>query len=131
MKTWSILLVDEDQDDVDFFAEALARRCVDCTLHVCSDGSEAVKHLASLDILPDLIVTDFAFPKDNALVLLYTLKNHARFVKIPVIVFTTSSYEITIRNSEGHGASLILAKPTDLQMMDGLVDQMLALLYHA
>jgi two-component system, response regulator len=95
-KNHTVLLVEDDPDDVLMVIEALADMPSIKLVHE-KNGFEALAYLKELRAkaapLPCLIVLDMNMPILNGKQLLSILKNGEDFNSIPAIVFTTSSNE--------------------------------------
>ena len=99
-----ILLVEDNPGDVLLTKEALSEIMSLEMLHVAIDGKEALDHLVdvcedSSKSLPDLILLDLNLPKVNGHEVLQAIKNDPRFLRIPVIILSTSSQEQDILKS--------------------------------
>lgn len=106
------LLVDDDIDDQDLFAEAVHE--IDSTIQCYSvfDCEEALQFLRSGTVsLPDLIFLDLNLPRINGKQCLIELKNDAVLRDIPVIIYSTSSERSDIAETARLGAVHFLTKP--------------------
>jgi DNA-binding response OmpR family regulator len=108
----SILIVEDDVDDVSFLQEGFN----EINFHnvvFYNEALSAIKYLNSIedDQLPDLIVTDFNLPALNGLELVRFLKRHVRFSGVPVVVFSTSISAADRHNFINEGVADILIKP--------------------
>ena len=74
-----------------------------------SNGREALE-IAARE-LPDLIVMDIMMPEVDGLSALQRLKKDAVTKKIPVIIITANSRQVTREEAESSGAALFLTKP--------------------
>lgn len=105
----SILLVDDDLDDQQFFCEAL--KFVDGTivLNTAKDGVDAIETLNH--ITPDVILLDLNMPRMNGVEFLQQLKKSNKFGNIPVIIY--SSFLSTFDKVEIYslGAKQFVKKP--------------------
>ena len=91
----TILLVEDDPDDVLLITDALKSTSSGLTIINKKNGLEALNYLnerkSGSDLLPCLIIMDINMPVLNGKQLLAILKNEDDFKCIPLIVFTTSS----------------------------------------
>jgi CheY-like chemotaxis protein len=90
----TILLVDDDPDDVFLLSDAL--KAVDPSFEIIEayDGDAALLLLEKMyerKVIPDLIVLDINMPVLDGREVLRILKNSEHYKDIPVIVYTTSS----------------------------------------
>ena len=84
----TILLVDDDRDDIGLFKEAVIR--IDKTIDVIvgRNGEEALKLLQ--EITPDLIFLDINMPVMDGIKCLAAIRNDKSFDHIPVIMHSTA-----------------------------------------
>lgn len=91
----TILLVEDDPDDVLLITDALKSTSSGLTIINKKNGLEALNYLNEVksgnDLLPCLIIMDINMPVLNGKQLLAILKNEDDFKFVPLIVFTTSS----------------------------------------
>ena len=112
----TILLVDDDQDDVEFFTVALKEIEPDSVCFVANDGNEALVMLRfGMQQLPDYIFLDLNMPLMNGRECLAELKKDERLKDIPVIICTTSSDQRDKDATEKLGAMYFFTKPLSLQ----------------
>ena len=94
----TILLVEDDPDDVLLITDALKSTSSGLTIINKKNGLEALNYLNEVksgnDLLPCLIVMDINMPVLNGKQLLAILKNEDDFKFVPLIVFTTSSTDV-------------------------------------
>ena len=91
----TILLIEDDPDDVYLITEALKRSAASLNILHKKNGLEALTYLHGIksknNFSPCLIIMDINMPVLNGKQLLRILKNEEDFQSIPVIIFTTSS----------------------------------------
>jgi CheY-like chemotaxis protein len=83
-KIYSVLLVDDSEDDRFFLRNAISKSSCFKLLHELCDGEEAVKYLAGKEHfakreiypLPDLLVLDLKMPRMNGYEVLLWLQSH-------------------------------------------------------
>ena len=118
----SILVVDDDADDRDLFAEAL--REIDQSIYCgfAKDGFEALDILSRPgNILPDFIFLDLNMPRLSGNQFLALVKKSERLQKIPVIIFSTSIFKLEADEAKQLGAAFFLKKPsTFTDLVDSL-----------
>jgi CheY-like chemotaxis protein len=109
----SILMVDDDKHDQEYFAEMLNEADSSALLSIAPDGKQALELLHSSTTLPDLIFLDLNMPIMDGFEFLTHLKSGDQYKglkKIPVIVFTTTNTHY--KKCYNLGACLSIPKPT-------------------
>lgn len=109
MKT-SFLLVDDDSDDAGLFCEAIKEVDPTAVCHLASHGEEALEILARIET-PDIIFLDINMPRMNGWECLAELKTNDAYRDIPVIMYSTSSYQREIDIASEAGALCFYTKP--------------------
>jgi CheY-like chemotaxis protein len=112
-----LLLIDDDFDDFLLIEEALEEIDFACTIHAIMDPVQVFPYLASLDKYkyPDLILLDLNLPKINGKKILTRLKNDEKFMRIPVVMLTTSGAEEDIKYCFKHGCNSYIIKPSKFE----------------
>jgi len=116
-----ILLVEDNQDDVDFALHALQRAKVATRVFVVRDGEEALDFLfcrdafahRSFDHPPKLVLLDLKLPKIDGMEVLKHLKSDSRTRKIPVVIMTSSKEDRDLERGYDLGANSYIQKPVD------------------
>src|SRR6476620_6325534 len=86
-----ILIVDDDSDDVQLLTEAVYKTNNTYTCIAVSNGEEALDFLQNALSKPDYIFLDLNMPRINGKECLIEIKRNARFIDIPVIIYSTTS----------------------------------------
>lgn len=107
----TLLLIDDDADDHEFFGMALQETDPSIKLVSASDGVDALEKLDSGQVLPDLIFLDNNMPRMNGLECLIQLKKRKATSQIPVIIYSTSSSPEFQEQCKAEGAVGYLQKP--------------------
>lgn len=107
MKTFELLIVEDDDGDVELMQETLPSD-IYFSFRRAVDGEEAMASLSSR--IPDLIFLDLNIPKIDGKQVLENIKKDFRYKKIPVIIVSTSLNEEDIRLSYELGANAYLTK---------------------
>jgi chemotaxis family two-component system response regulator Rcp1 len=114
-----ILLVEDSLGDVRLTREAFKDAKVHISMHVASDGVEAMaflkregKHADAPR--PDLILLDLNLPKKDGREVLAEIKESPSLKSIPVVILTTSESEADILRSYQLHANCYITKPVGL-----------------
>ncbi|MGA2245060.1 MAG: response regulator [Verrucomicrobiota bacterium] len=119
LKPITILLVEDNADDVRLTQEALRGARMIHQLQVTRDGVEALAFLRRQEPFadsprPDLILLDLNMPRKDGREVLMEIKGDEDLKRIPVVVFTTSQAEEDILRSYDLHANAYITKPVDL-----------------
>jgi len=126
-KPFSLLLVDDDPNDLELFQRALANLPIDATLHTARDGFEALEllHVRGSEDLPKLLVVDYKMPRMDGVQLLAELQKEQRFRQIPAVVLTSSHDRRDIERAYAAGANAYLVKPVNFNAFNRQVEVLL------
>jgi two-component system, chemotaxis family, response regulator Rcp1 len=114
-----VLLVEDSPGDVRLTREALKDAKVHISLHVATDGIEAMAYLERTGMYisaprPDLILLDLNLPRKDGREVLKEIKESPRLRTIPVVILTTSSSDADVLHSYQLHANCYISKPVDL-----------------
>ncbi len=112
-----IFYVDDDQEDCEFFCEALKEIDPKIRYATASNGQEALQSLSKANELPNYIFLDINMPLMNGKACLVELKKNERFKHIPVVMYSTTSHTTEIKECYSLGAFDFLIKPNDFQKL--------------
>ena len=90
-KSKSILLVEDDKDDQNFFITALNEIKNTSLYDVAENGKEALDKLRKSKVLPDLIFTDINMPVMNGAEWLAVKIKSPNLKNIPVVILSSTS----------------------------------------
>ena len=113
-----ILLVEDNPGDVRLTEEAFDEAQIANTLHVATDGVEALDFLHQRGEYadaprPDIILLDLNLPRKNGDEVLSEIQDDPDLSCIPVIVLTSSEAEEDVERSYELHANAYLTKPVD------------------
>jgi two-component system, response regulator len=115
MNRRSILLVEDNPDDVTFTLRAFKKNNIFNKIVVASDGEKALDLLHSEDatsaLRPAFVLLDVKLPKIDGMEVLRRIRSDPRTASLPVIVLTTSNEDADIVNSYRLGANSFVRKP--------------------
>lgn len=122
---FTILAVDDDQNDQLLITRAFRKNGVVCPIHWVSSGNEAISYLkgegefADRDkyAYPSFVMTDLKMPLGDGFCVLQHLKSTPEWAVIPTMVFTSSRDLDDIKRSYMLGAGSYIVKPSDHEEM--------------
>jgi two-component system OmpR family response regulator len=116
-----VLLVEDDLD-----IQAVARLALEMvggfTVHICSDGAQALAEAA--DFAPDLILLDVMMPGMDGPTTLVELRKQASLANTPVIFMTAKVQPGEVTEYIKRGAIGVIAKPFDPMALPGQIREM-------
>lgn len=121
MRQRTILLVEDNPDDVDLTLRALRRCNVDNAIVVARDGVEALDYLFGTgahegrDVRqqPEVVLLDLKLPRVDGLEVLERIRADERTRLLPVVILTSSSEERDLVEGYRLGANSYVCKPVD------------------
>ncbi len=121
----TILIAEDDADDRFLIQTAFEEKGFEDKLDFVENGIELMSYLntAAQKTIPRIILLDLNMPKKDGREILYELKQHHLFKRIPIIVFTTTKNEKEIRNCYDLGANTYIVKPTSFDGLLSIVEQ--------
>jgi len=118
----SILLVEDNEDDVLIARRAFKEFKVISDVHVARDGQEALDMLSAAGprpgqkpLRPSLILLDITLPLMDGMAVLKRLKSDPALKAIPVVMLTTSSRHEDVVRSYENGAAGYITKPASIE----------------
>lgn len=116
-----VFMIDDDPDDREFFQIALDMTGIPYTLNTAESAVEALDMLPGLMELPDYIFLDLNMPLLSGIEFLQIFQEFSDLNKVPIIIFSTSSYHKDIEDTKALGASHFLSKTSDIDRLSEVV----------
>jgi two-component system response regulator len=121
MKEKTILLVEDNPNDVTLTLRALKKNNIKNDVVVARDGAEALDCLfgtgsyegQDVSTLPVLILLDLKLPRISGIEVLQRLRSDERTRLVPVVILTTSKEEQDLIDGYRFGANSYIRKPVD------------------
>ena len=132
MRTFAtILLVEDNPDDVALILHAFKRAEIANPLQVVTDGEQAISYLEgkpphddrARHPLPSLVLLDLKLPRRSGFEVIEAARASAQLRMIPIVVLTSSNQDEDMRKAYDLGANGYLVKPGK---RDALIDMMRA-----
>lgn len=127
----TILLVEDNADDVELTVHAFRKSQVNSKIVVAHDGEEALDYLfgheqpADADHpLPAVMLLDLKLPGISGLDVLRRVRGSDQTRRLPVVILTTSDDENDIIDGYNLGVNSYIQKPVDFRDFSGVVDQL-------
>jgi len=119
--SYDILLVEDNPNDRELTLRALKKTKIANTIHVISDGAEALDYFFAkgkyierdIRFSPKLVILDLKLPKVDGLEILRQVKSDERTKSVPVVILTSSKEESDILAGYKLGANSFVVKPVD------------------
>jgi CheY-like chemotaxis protein len=125
--TGTILLVEDNEDDVFLMKRALKGAAITNRLSVVEDGQQAMEYLSGAGVyadreahpLPAIVFLDLKLPIKNGLDVLSWIRGQTALENLVVIVLTSSSEPSDLKEAYRLGAnSYVVKPPTAGQLLD-------------
>jgi two-component system, response regulator len=121
MNNGTILLVEDNPDDVTLTLRAFKKNNLKNEVIVARDGAEALDYLfgtgkhagRDLAAMPDLVLLDLKLPRVGGLEVLQKIRGDARTKLLPVVILTSSTEEKDLIEGYSLGANSYVRKPVD------------------
>lgn len=132
MENKTILLVEDNSDDVDLTLHALKKNNIKNDVKVVNDGAEALDFLfgtgkysgRDLNLMPAIILLDLKLPKVDGLEVLRKIRANERTKLLPVVILTSSKEEQDIVNGYSFGVNSYVRKPVDFNQFADAVSHL-------
>lgn len=116
----SILLVEDDRDDLDVAVRAMRRAKIGTRIEVVRDGQTALERLgvdagkeSSPQLEPRVVFLDLKLPRVDGWEVLRRLREDPRTARLPVVVMSSSSERGDVARAYALGANSYLVKRFD------------------
>jgi len=120
----TVLIVEDDRDEVDVALRALDRAGVEASVSVARDGFDALEQLglesaSAVPERPQVVFLDLKMPRVDGFEVLRRIRNHPRISDVPVVMISSSDRKEDIERSYALGANSFLVKRFDHQRPGG------------
>ncbi len=126
---YTILLVEDDENDAMLLRMAFERNNIANPVQWVKDGLEAVAYLNGDGIysdrakypFPEVLLLDLKMPRMTGLELLAWISEHPEYKVIPTIIMTSSKQELDIESAYKLGANTYMTKPIAFDQLAQMV----------
>lgn len=125
--SFTILLVEDQEDDRELFRYAVERCDPVARLRYARDGDEAIAYLSAREPReseghpsPDLVVMDLNLPRVSGFEVLRWVRAQTDLQTLPVTILSSSAETRDIERAYALGANSYLVKASDLNAMYGV-----------
>jgi CheY-like chemotaxis protein len=115
-----VLLVDDEKIFLSSLHDGLRRRFPNMTFRTAEDGELALEVLGKHPV--DLVITDLRMPKMDGFELIAAM--HSKHPRVPVLIMTAHSTEISEGRAQAAGALHCIDKPVDLSDLASRIDEL-------
>lgn len=120
----TVLIIDDDQDDIDIFCEAMNEVDERVTCIGASTGQEGINLLLN-GTKPEFVFLDLNMPLMNGKQCLRTIKSNHFIKDIPIFVYTTSGSSEDVAETSRLGATHFFTKPSRFLELKSLIASIL------
>ncbi|NVN98137.1 MAG: response regulator [Geobacteraceae bacterium] len=118
MDKFSLLLVEDNEDDRFLTTRIIKKLPFAVDLEICKNGDDAFKRILTNSLeLPALILLDLQLPKMGGIDLLAKIRGTYTAKELPVIILSSSDNPGDIALCKELGISGYLSKPPELQAL--------------
>ena len=129
LAAYTILLVEDDPNDVLLIRRAFAKANLANPLQVVGDGDAAVAYLAGVSPyaareqypLPVLVLLDLKLPRRSGLEVLQWVRQQPGLRRLPVVVLTSSRENADVNRAYDLGINSYLVKPVEFDDLLAMV----------
>lgn len=113
-----ILLADDDEDDRNFFNDAITDLKIKNKLTVFKNGKDLMDYLEHPDSpMPDILFLDLNMPCKTGNECLKEIRSNEKFKDISIAIYSTSSSDKDIEETFVGGANIYIKKPNDFSKL--------------
>lgn len=123
----TILMADDDFEDLELIESAITNIEPDADLHKVSNGKAVIDFLTNQPDakLPCLIILDYNMPELTGSEVLAAIRKEKRYDLIPKVVLSTSNTPAYIHECMNNGATEYFVKPDNVPELTRLAKKML------
>lgn len=127
--TYSIVVIEDSQDDIFLIREALTGAGFEFSLHVIEESEQVTAALSgAMKPQPDFWLVDLNLPKADGFAIIQMVRANANHATTPVLAISSSDSQRDREQAHKAGATAYFCKPLDLDefmKLGGLVSSLL------
>lgn len=124
----NIMLADDDEDDRNFFNDAIKELKMKNNLTVFKDGKDLMDYLNSPNtVLPHILFLDLNMPCKSGNDCLKEIRANSKFKDMSIAIYSTSSSEKDIEDTFIDGANIYIKKPNDFTKLKKILHEVVNL----
>lgn len=128
MTSMTILVIEDNPDDVELIQRALKRQQIANRIETVTDGALAIEYLfgpgRDRQPLPRAVLLDLKLPRVDGLQILKRIRAEERTRQLPVIILTSSDEHRDLVESYDLGANSYVVKPMQYEAFATAVEQL-------
>lgn len=126
-----ILLAEDDEDDRQFFREAIERMNLNTHLEMVTDGVFLIEYLKNNpEKKPHLIFLDLNMPRKDGFECLHEIRNVLGLTELPIAIYSTSNASVDMEEAFRLGANIYIRKPSDFEMLKKIIGKVVSINWH-
>ncbi len=124
-----LLLADDDNDDRNFFKDAVEELKLSVNLTLVENGSQLMKLLTDNNYTkPHVIFLDINMPAKNGIECLQEIKANDNLKEIPIIMFTTAYDRELVHTLHSGGVKYFIKKPNNFSDLKAVIEKAITLI---
>jgi CheY-like chemotaxis protein len=126
-----ILLAEDDEDDRQFFREAIERMKLNTVLEMVTDGVYLIEYLKNKpEKRPHLLFLDLNMPRKDGFECLHEIRNVLGLKELPIAIYSTSNANVDMEEAFRLGANIYIRKPADFEMLKKIIAKVVSINWH-
>ena len=124
----NVLLADDNDDNRNFFIEALQELKINVVVKAVKNGQELIDFLSQTNVsLPHLVFLDLNMRRKTGFDCLNEIKRTDRFKNVAIAIYSTSASEKDIEETFVRGANVHIKKPSSFSSLKKVLSQVIML----
>lgn len=124
----NIILADDDEDDRNFFNDAIKELKINNNLTIFKNGKELMDYLEHPDTpMPHILFLDLNMPCKTGNECLKEIRKNPKFKDVSIAIYSTSSSEKDIEETFVGGANIYIKKPNDFTKLKKVLKEVVDL----